>query len=162
MDIPASKLTSTITSAMSSNSNQMNPALHPLEAISMGIQGAMSGETRAPRASHMMSANEGPADIIGKVSGVVKGGKRADDGLYFTNNEGIPWPDAEHSKTIGGIPVASDVFLFQKQQQFNRSKTLERMVHPCGSGAFGFFECTKDVTALTVYSIAPQASRRRT
>jgi hypothetical protein len=23
------------------------------------------------------------------------------------------------------------------------------MVHPCGSGAFGFFECTKDVTALT-------------
>ncbi|KAK3367775.1 hypothetical protein B0H63DRAFT_489759 [Podospora didyma] len=24
------------------------------------------------------------------------------------------------------------------------------MVHPCGSGAFGYFECTKDVTALTV------------
>jgi catalase len=46
-----------------------------------------------------------------------------------------------HSKTIGGIPVASDVFLFQKQQTFNRSKNLERMVHPCGSGAFGYFEC---------------------
>jgi catalase len=56
----------------------------------------------------------------------------------------------EHSKTIGGIPVASDVFLFQKQQTFNRSKNLERMVHPSGSGAFGYFECTKDVTALTV------------
>lgn len=24
------------------------------------------------------------------------------------------------------------------------------MVHPCGSGAFGYFECTKDVTSLTV------------
>jgi hypothetical protein len=97
MDIPASKLTSDLSSGlsavMSSNSNQMNPALHPLEAISAGIQGAMSGETRAPRASHMMSANEGPADIIGKVSGTVKGGKRADDGLYFTNNEAIPFPD---------------------------------------------------------------------
>lgn len=55
-----------------------------------------------------------------------------------------------HSKTIGGIPVASDVFLFQKQQHFNRSKQLERMVHPCGSGAFGYFECTKDVSSLTV------------
>jgi len=46
--------------------------------------------------------------------------------------------------------VASDVFLFQKQQTFNRSKNLERMVHPCGSGAFGYFECTKKVDALTV------------
>jgi catalase len=26
------------------------------------------------------------------------------------------------------------------------------MVHPCGSGAFGYFECTQDVTALTVCS----------
>lgn len=55
-----------------------------------------------------------------------------------------------HSKTIGGIPVASDVFLFQKQQTFNRSKNLERMVHPCGSGAFGYFECTKKVDSLIV------------
>jgi hypothetical protein len=48
--------------------------------------------------------------------------------------------------------VASDVFLFQKQQTFNRSKVVERAVHPSGSGAFGYFECTKDVTALTVSS----------
>jgi len=92
----------------------------------MAIQGAASGEGRAPRASHMMSSNEGPADIIAKVSGAVQGGKRQDDGLYFTNNEGIPLPDPAHSKTIGGIPVASDVHLFQKQQHFNRSKNLER------------------------------------
>jgi catalase len=55
-----------------------------------------------------------------------------------------------HSKTVGGLPLASDVFLFQKQQTFNRSKNLERMVHPCGSGAFGYFECTKKVDSLTV------------
>lgn len=92
----------------------------------MAIQGAVQGEGRAPRLSHMASSNEGPADIIAKVSGAVQGGTRADDAPYFTNAEGIPWPDAEHSKTIGGIPVASDVFLFQKQQTFNRSKNLER------------------------------------
>jgi catalase len=100
MNIPAAKLNESIASTFSAmtsnnttNSNQMDISQHPLEAIATGIQGALSGEVRAPRASHMMSANEGPADIIGKVSGVVKGGKRVDDGLYFTNNEGIPFPD---------------------------------------------------------------------
>lgn len=38
--------------------------------------------------------------------------------------------NAAHSKTVGGMPVASDMHLFQKQQYFNRSKNLERMVHP--------------------------------
>ncbi|KAL1311499.1 hypothetical protein AAFC00_001622 [Neodothiora populina] len=134
---------------MFSNSNQINPLQHPLEATAMAIQGAASGEGRGPRTTHMQSANEGPANIIAKVSGTVQGGKREDDAPYFTNNEGIPLPDCAHSKTIGGIPVASDVHLFQKQQHFNRSKNLERMVHPCGSGAFGYFECTKDVSDLT-------------
>jgi len=106
-------------------------------------------EGRAPRVSHNMSINEGPADIISKVAGVTKGGKREDDAPYFTNNEGIPLPDAEHSKNIGGIPLISDVHLLQKQQHFNRSKNLERMVHPCGSGAFGHFELTADVSDLT-------------
>jgi catalase len=153
MEIP-SNLTQITKAAMapsstSANTNQNDPLQHPLQATAMAIQGAVQGEGRAPRMSHMASANEGPADIIAKVSGAVQGGKREDDGAYFTNNEGIPFPDPAHSKTIGGIPVASDVFLFQKQQHFNRSKQLERMVHPCGSGAFGYFECTKDVSSLT-------------
>jgi len=59
----------------------------------MAIQSAVQGEDRAPRISHMASSNEGPADIIAKVSGAVHGGKREDDGPYFTNNEGTPWPD---------------------------------------------------------------------
>jgi len=106
-------------------------------------------EGRAPRMSHMMSANEGPMDIIAKVSGHVSGGKREDDAPYFTNNEGHPIPDPAHSKTVGGIPMMSDVHLMQKQQTFNRSKNLERMVHPCGSGAFGYFETTADVSDMT-------------
>jgi catalase len=47
---------------------------------------------------------------------------------------------------VGGFIPSSDVFLFEKQQTFNRAKTLERMVHPCGAGAFGYFEVTKDVS----------------
>ena len=106
-------------------------------------------EGRGPRMSHMQSANEGPADTIAKVSDKVSSGKREDDALYFTNNEGHSFPDPAHSKNIGGIPLMSDVFFMQKQQTFNRSKSLERMVHPCGSGAFGYFETTADVSDMT-------------
>jgi catalase len=80
-------------SSTSANTNQNDPLQHPLQATAMAIQSAVTGEGRAPRLSHMASANEGPADIIAKVSGAVQGGKREDDGAYFTNNEGIPFPD---------------------------------------------------------------------
>jgi catalase len=123
--------------------------VHPLQAIQSTLGSAGADPRPLQRSSLFQSANEGPAEIISKVSGVTSGGKRTDDGPYFTNNEGIPFPDPAHSKTVGGIPVASDTFLFQKQQHFNRSKNLERMVHPCGSGAFGYFETTADVSDLT-------------
>ncbi|KAJ9605073.1 hypothetical protein H2200_010463 [Cladophialophora chaetospira] len=124
-------------------------AAHPVQAIGKAV-GAMGGDPRAlQRSTLFQGANEGPAAVAAKLTGVSEAGKRADDGPYFTNNEGIPWPDASHSKTVGGIPVASDTFLFQKQQTFNRSKILERMVHPSGSGAFGYFETTKDMSHLT-------------
>lgn len=125
-----------------------NKIQHPLRATEEAIMGS-KGDSRPSRMSHFMSANEGPAEIAAKISGVNRGGKREDDSAYFTNNEGIPWPDPAHSKTVGGLPVVSDTFLLQKQQTFNRSKNLERMVHPCGSGAFGYFECTKDMSDLT-------------
>jgi catalase len=80
-------------SSTSANTNQNDPLQHPLQATAMAIQGGVQGEGRAPRISHMQSSNEGPADIIRKVSGAVQGGKREDDGPYFTNNEAIPFPD---------------------------------------------------------------------
>lgn len=102
----------------------------PLQVLG-GALGAM-----APTDSLFQGANEGPAQTAAKLTGVQSIGQRADDASYFTNNEGIPFPDPAHSKTAGGIPVISDTFLLQKQQHFNRSKNLERMVHPCGFPLF--------------------------
>ncbi|TFK21089.1 catalase [Coprinopsis marcescibilis] len=92
--------------------------------------------------STFMNANEGPAEIISKASGFC-GGNMPDNAPYFTSNEGIPWPDAAHSKTT-----------------FNRAKTLERMVYPAGSGAFGYFECTKDMSEITKASLFSHAGKR--
>jgi catalase len=92
-NLPQKLLAAMAPSSTGANTNHNDPMQHPLEAISQGIQGATQGEARAPRIGHMASSNEGPADIIAKVSGAVQGGKREDDGPYFTNNEGHPWPD---------------------------------------------------------------------
>lgn len=106
-------------------------ATHPLQAIGQAV-GTTGGDPRPVQFSSLFQgANDGPAKVAAKLTGVQGPGKRADDGPYFTNNEAIPFPDPAHSKTAGGLPLASDAFLFQKQQHFNRSKLLERMVHPC-------------------------------
>ena len=99
-------------------------------------------------ASTFAGANDGPANTAARVAGVQPGAGR-DDAPYFTSNEGLPWPTPSRSLTAGGLPVVSDIFLMQKQQAFNRAKTVERMVHPCGSAAFGYFEVTHDVSDLT-------------
>lgn len=117
---------------------------HPLQAIGEAIGGV--GDPRALQLSSLFQeANDGPARTAAKLTGVQGPGKRADDGLYFTNNEGIPFPDGAHSKTAGGVPLVSDTFLLQKQQHFNRSKNLERMVHPCMSFVIlGFWKLDVD------------------
>ena len=110
------------------NAGGSNPVQHPLAATASAI-GAAGGDPRGNKTSLFMSANEGPAEIAAKISGVNTGGKRGssfssplylcssqlrapqhcletpvltaltprnateDDSAYFTNNEGIPWPD---------------------------------------------------------------------
>ena len=66
----------------------------------------------------------------------------------MTSNFGFPMPDPTHCLNIGGHPVVSDTTLFEKQQTFNRAKIVERAVHACGSGAFGYFEVTHDLSHL--------------
>jgi len=53
----------------------------------MAIGGAMTGEYRGPRMSHMQSANKGPADTMKRVGGVVAGGKREDDGRALVHQQ---------------------------------------------------------------------------
>jgi catalase len=78
----------------------------------------------------------------------------------LTSNFGIPPGDATHSLNIAGHPVSSDTFLFEKQQTFNRSKIVERMVHACGSGAFGHFEVTKDMSRYTKAKFLDSVGKR--
>ncbi|KAJ3564887.1 hypothetical protein NP233_g7999 [Leucocoprinus birnbaumii] len=119
----------------------------------------MSSTFKLP-ANTFMDLDQGPVKMAQKISGVIPGGLEQDNAPYFTNNEGAPWPDPAHSKNVGGLPLTSDIFLMEKQQAFNRSKTLERMVHPSGSGAFGYFECTQDMSRFTKAGLYNQVGKR--
>ncbi len=68
-----------------------------------------------------------------------------------TTDAGIPVASDEHSLTVGpdGPILLQDHYLIQQMAQFNRERVPERQPHAKGSGAFGRFEVTNDVSAYT-------------
>ena len=67
-----------------------------------------------------------------------------------TTDAGIPVESDEHSLTIGpdGPILLHDHYLIEQMADFNRERVPERQPHAKGSGAFGRFEVTSDVSAL--------------
>ncbi|MEV7041529.1 catalase [Amycolatopsis sp. NPDC051061] len=68
-----------------------------------------------------------------------------------TTDAGIPVESDEHSLTVGpdGPILLHDNYLIEQMAQFNRERVPERQPHAKGSGAFGHFEVTGDVSAYT-------------
>ena len=68
-----------------------------------------------------------------------------------TTGAGAPAPSDRNSLTIGpdGPIVLHDVHFLEQMAHFNREKTIERLPHAKGSGAFGTFETTEDVSRFT-------------
>lgn len=69
----------------------------------------------------------------------------------LTTASGIPVPDNQNSLTAGprGPVLLQDFHLVEKLQHFNRERIPERVVHAKGSGAFGTFTVTHDITQYT-------------
>ncbi|KAK8853031.1 hypothetical protein IAR55_003732 [Kwoniella newhampshirensis] len=101
------------------------------------------------RSQFFSGLNEGPAATASRLAGLVTQGEASDNAPFYTSNFGQLIPDSGHPLNIGGIPYQGDPLLLEKQQAFDRSKLAERIVHPCGWGAFGKFTVTRDVSHLT-------------
>lgn len=74
---------------------------------------------------------------------------------YTTSDSGAPAGSDEHSLTVGaqGPVVLHDHYLIEQIAQFNRERIPERQPHAKGSGAFGTFETTEDVSAYTCAAV---------
>ncbi len=69
----------------------------------------------------------------------------------LTLNNGRPVGDNQNSVSAGrrGPLLMEDYLLFEKMAQFNRERVPERVVHAKGSGAFGKFTVTADISKYT-------------
>ncbi|PZT87175.1 MAG: catalase [Citromicrobium sp.] len=78
-----------------------------------------------------------------------------------TTDAGIPAQSDEHSLTIGrdGPIVLNDHYLIEQMANFNRERIPERQPHAKGSGAFGHFETTADVSQYTKAKVFQQGTK---
>jgi catalase len=80
----------------------------------------------------------------------------------LTTNSGAPVADNQNSLSAGprGPLLLEDFHLIEKLAQFNREVIPERRVHAKGSGAYGTFTVTKDITDLSLASVFAQVGKQ--
>lgn len=73
----------------------------------------------------------------------------------LTRDNGAAVGDNQNSQTAGanGPVVLQDVQLLQKLQRFDRERIPERVVHARGTGAFGEFTPSVDISDLTIAEV---------
>jgi catalase len=73
----------------------------------------------------------------------------------MTRDNGSPVGDNENSQTAGqeGPVLLQDSHLIEKLQRFDRERIPERVVHARGTGAFGEFVPTSDISNLTIAKV---------
>jgi catalase len=69
----------------------------------------------------------------------------------LTTASGIPYVENENTMTVGprGPILLQDFILHEKMAHFNRERIPERVVHAKGSGAYGTFTVTHDISKYT-------------
>src|SRR5690625_1582504 len=80
----------------------------------------------------------------------------------LTTAAGMPVPDNQNSKTAGprGPVLLEDFWLIEKLAHFDREVIPERRMHAKGSGAFGTFTVTNDITKYTKAKIFSKVGKK--
>ena len=85
------------------------------------------------------------------------------DEKRLTNNVGAPVADNQNVMTAGprGPMLLQDVWFMEKLAHFDREVIPERRMHAKGSGAYGTFTVTGDITKYSKAKIFSEVARRR-
>lgn len=80
----------------------------------------------------------------------------------LTNNAGAPVVDNENSLTAGprGPMLLQDTWFLEKLAHFDREVIPERRMHAKGSGAYGTFTVTHDITRYTKASLFSRIGKK--
>ncbi len=84
------------------------------------------------------------------------------DKTKLTNNSGAPLPNDADVLTAGkrGPMLLQDVWFLEKLAHFDREVIPERRMHAKGSGAYGTFTVTKDITQYTKAKIFSNVGKK--
>lgn len=88
--------------------------------------------------------------------------QRVGDNPKLHNAAGIPVVSNHNSMTAGvrGAGVLNDHWLLEKHAHFNREVIPERRMHAKGSGAYGTFTVTNDITKYTKAKIFSEVGKK--
>jgi len=80
----------------------------------------------------------------------------------MTTGGGCPVGDKLNIQTVGprGPALLQDVVFLDEMSHFDRERIPERVVHAKGTGAFGFFEVTHDITRYTKAKIFEHVGKK--
>ena len=80
----------------------------------------------------------------------------------LTNNAGAPVADNQNIMTAGprGPALLQDVWFLEKLGHFDREVIPERRMHAKGSGAYGYFTVTHDITCYTKAKIFSKIGKK--
>lgn len=80
----------------------------------------------------------------------------------LTNNVGAPVPDNQNVMTAGprGPQLLQDAWFLEKLAHFDREVIPERRMHAKGSGAYGTFTVTHDITKYTKAKIFSEVGKK--
>jgi catalase len=86
----------------------------------------------------------------------------ADEKKKLTTEAGAPVVDNQNAMTAGprGPMLLQDVWFLEKLAHFDREVIPERRMHAKGSGAYGTFTVTHDITRFTKASIFAQVGKK--
>jgi len=84
------------------------------------------------------------------------------EGKKLTTNAGAPVPDNQNVMTAGprGPQLLQDVWFLEKLAHFDREVIPERRMHAKGSGAYGTFTVTHDITPYTRAKIFSEVGKK--
>jgi catalase len=84
------------------------------------------------------------------------------DSKKLTTRAGAPVPDNQNVETAGprGPMLMQDAWFLEKLAHFDREVIPERRMHAKGSGAYGTFTVTKDITRYTKAALFSQVGKK--
>jgi catalase len=138
--------------AQSPTRGQAEEPPHPMVTASTLTEANASQKVGKGNPQLSFNPGSGPLDRVRVDSG----------GRPLTTNQGVPIADNQNSLKAGlrGPSLLEDFILREKITHFDHERIPERIVHARGSGAHGYFECYKPLTALTRASIFAEAGKR--